>query len=106
MKQLIALAIVNALISGTFLLFFGIIPPEVPLYYAHSWGAAQIVNKWELLVVPLALMNTFHIVLIQFHRALKTYHHPRLQLILQIVNSVQIALILCAYTRILLLIIL
>lgn len=57
----------NVLMVAVFLLKLGSMPPQIPLFYTHSWGETQIADFWMIFLIP-ALANTLFFVNDYFYK--------------------------------------
>lgn len=35
------------------------LPPQIPLYYTHTWGEDQLADIWQILIIPI-FMHIFY----------------------------------------------
>jgi hypothetical protein len=81
-------------------IFWGSLPPSVPLWYERPWGQEQLAKPIFLLIIPALLSLTF-VVTLFFGKLLK--NHPALQKINNIMGSTLQIILTVAYIRIILL---
>ncbi|MBI5127561.1 hypothetical protein HZA76_03860 [Candidatus Roizmanbacteria bacterium] len=51
----------NAFMIVSFIFKFNSLPPQLPLFYSHPWGEAQLVDTWMIFLIPL-LLNLLYVV--------------------------------------------
>lgn len=104
MIELIPLAIGNTLMLGLFAISFGLLPPEIPLYFSHTWGDSQLGTKWEILLLPL-VMNLLFFAIYFYGRKMVDRDSLEQKNVLFWTNISQIILVCVAYVRIVLVLI-
>ncbi len=100
MIELISLGIGNALMLGLFAITWSLLPPEIPLYFSHSWGDSQLGTKWELLLLPL-VMNILFFAIYFYGRKMIDQKSLEQNGVLFWTNISQITLVCLAFVRIL-----
>lgn len=54
-----ALIAADIIMIAVFGFFYSKLPPQIPLFYSHTWGEDQIADVWYLAVIPIVL-HTFY----------------------------------------------
>ncbi len=67
MLALILLIFCDVIMVGAFAILYSLLPPEIPLYYAHEWGEKQLGSKWEIFSIPF-IINLFFVFLDYYKR--------------------------------------
>ncbi|MFO0703277.1 MAG: hypothetical protein U0525_00965 [Patescibacteria group bacterium] len=104
MFGLILLSITTALMLSLFVITFGFLPPEVPLYFSHQWGEMQLGSKWELLIIPFVMLAFYGVLNLYKRKALSDDNHILFQ-ILNFVSIAEIAFCTFAFIRIIFIVI-
>ena len=52
------LIVADALMLAAFIFRFQSLPPQIPLFYSQAWGQDQLVDYWQILILP-ALLHIF-----------------------------------------------
>lgn len=56
--MVIPLVIADLLMLAIFAFHFSRIPPQIPIFYSHPWGEAQLADIWMIALIPV-LMHLF-----------------------------------------------
>ncbi|MBI3366463.1 hypothetical protein HY041_02450 [Candidatus Roizmanbacteria bacterium] len=59
--MLYGLIVCDIVMIGILLLQFGVLPPQIPLFFSRPWGEDQLVDTWMILILPLLLNFLFFI---------------------------------------------
>ncbi len=50
----------NIIMILAFLLQYGKLPPQIPLFYSRPWGEDQLADVWMIFLLPV-IMNMFYV---------------------------------------------